>query len=338
MIEKKIGQMIITGFRGKSMSEGSLKILAKQIKGGKIGGLIFLNYNLENRKQILNLTKKLGEIDVEYPLFMAVDQEGGEVQRLSSKNGFKDFPPAEHIASLTEEEAYLVYYKMAEMLAEAGFNINLAPVVDINLNPDNPVIGKRKRSFSPDPDTVFRYAQIMIEAHNDVGVLTVLKHYPGYGSSKSDPHIKPVYVTESYREEELIPFKELIKRRKAKVIMTAHTVNKRVDPKFPASLSRTHLQEILRNRLGYKGVTITDDLQMPAITCRYSFEDTVVNALNAGNDILLFANYFAPDINLADGVIRAVLSAIDRGKIKEERVEESFNRIVELKKGLPSWK
>src|SRR5690606_10098573 len=165
---------------------------------------------------------------------------------------------------------------MAATLAEAGINLNLAPVVDVNVNPDNPVIGQLERSFSGDPDVVTEQAKAFIEAHHEHGVLCTLKHFPGHGSSEADSHLGFVDVTNLWSRQELEPFRNLIDAGLADAIMTAHIFNANWDSEHPATLSRAVITGILREELGYDGVVITDDMQMGAIRDFYGFEAAVV--------------------------------------------------------------
>ena len=333
-LERKIGQMIMIGFRGVDIANATL-ISEKQVARGEIGGVLILPYNIENRKQLLKSIKDIKSIKRTYPLLVAIDQEGGKICRLNDANGFTSFPSSKEVArSRTPRQAFKLYLKMAGIIKETGVNLNLAPVVDLDVNPDSPAIGRIERSFSADPNIVLTYAEQFIPAHRETGVLTSIKHYPGHGSAGNDTHLGLTDITGSWRKIELIPYMELIKKGLVDTVMTAHVVNTDVDDKYPASLSEKHVEENLRDRLGFDGVIITDDLQMGAVSNIYPLEDIVIKAINSGSDILLFANYFNPDPEIPRKVRKIVIQAIKEGKIKRERVEESFQRIMRLKKRL----
>lgn len=333
-LERKIGQMIMIGFRGVDIDNATL-ISEKQVTRGEMGGVLILPYNIENRKQFLKLIKDIKSIKTTYPLLVAIDQEGGKICRLNDANGFTSFPSSKEVArTKTPREAFKLYLKMARIIRETGVNLNLAPVVDLDINPDSPAIGKIERSFSADPNIVLSYAEQFISAHRQTGVLTSVKHYPGQGSAGNDTHLGLTDITGTWRKIELIPYRELIKKGLVDTVMTAHVVNTDVDDKYPASLSEKHVEENLRVRLGFDGVIITDDLQMGAVSNIYTLEEIVIKAINAGSDILLFANYFHPDPEIPGKVRKIVIRAIKEGKIKRERIEESFQRIMELKKRL----
>lgn len=332
-LEEKIGQMIMVGFRGTDIDDSTLSKLKNQIVSGEVGGLLFLSRNISSKKQITTLIDDLNALDAPQPLFFAVDQEGGSVARLKPKHGFKVFPSAYYVAKYkTSEEAFNIYFELASMIKEAGFNLNLAPVVDLDLNPKSPAIGKLIRSFSKDPNTVTTYAQIFIKAHQKIGILTTLKHFPGHGSAAGDTHFGAVDITKTWQANELEPYKKLIKANAVDTIMSSHIFNAKIDPKRPASLSKKHIQKKLRNELGYQGVVITDDLQMGAISKHYDLENTVILAINAGNDILLFANYFKLDKNLPNKIIKIVKKAVADGQIPKSRIDEAFARIQKIKR------
>ncbi|WP_172352344.1 glycoside hydrolase family 3 protein [Mesorhizobium sp. NZP2298] len=186
---------------------------------------------------------------------------------------------------------------MAAGLSDVGFNLNLAPVVDVNVNPANPIIGKLGRSFSADPQTVEAYAKVFVEAHRAKGVLTALKHFPGHGSSTKDSHKGMADVSKTWSDKELLPYKNLIASGDVDMVMSAHVINDKLSfsTEIPSSLSRATLTGLLRDNMPFKGVVISDDMQMQAITDNISFEDSVLRAVRAGNDILIFANDKHPD-------------------------------------------
>ena len=329
-LEEKIGQMIIVGFHGKTIHEN--KILKKQISYGHISGVVLHSYNFDSKEELATLTNDINNIASKIPLFISVDQEGGYVSRLSEKNGFTNFASAKDIATKkTVNEASLIYLQMAKMLATVDINLNLAPDCDVDINPQSPAIGKWKRSFSANPSTVVKYAHVFIEAHKKEHILTAIKHYPGHGSASGDTHNGMVDVTNSWDAKEIIPFAELIKNGNVDMIMTAHIIHKNIDPNYPASLSSIHIDEILRKKLGYGGVVITDDLQMGAISKHYGFEEAIIKAINAGCDILLFANSHQDDPFLIPKIMKIISQAIDGGIIDINRIDTSYKRIKRLK-------
>lgn len=331
-LKRRIGQMIIVGFKGKEISENSY--IAKVMRDVKVGGLTFYERNVSNPEQLKKLISSL-QYYSPIPLFIVVDVEGGKINRLDPKLGFADFLSAKKLGEIgdyefTRKEAL----RISQQLKDLGFNINFAPVVDVDINPENPVIGALERSFSPDFQEVILHAQAFIEAHHQNNIITTAKHFPGHGSSKKDSHRGKADVTDTYKEEELIPYKSLQEKGLLDVVMTAHIVNRKVDKDYPATLSSKFLQDILRNQLGFQGVIISDDLDMKAISKYYSFEDALVKAINAGCDMVLVSNNTLSkfDPKLPYKIRDIIYQAVKQGKISEQRIIESFNRIYELKK------
>jgi beta-N-acetylhexosaminidase len=212
--------------------------------------------------------------------------------------------------------------------------MNFAPVVDLNINSKNPIIGALGRSFSADPEIVFTNAKIFIEYHTKYNIITVAKHFPGHGSSMSDSHLGLVDVTNTYQAKELDPYIELQKEQLLTAVMTAHIINKNIDEKYPATLSYNFIQKILREQIGFTGVVISDDMQMNAIVDNFGTKEAIINAINAGCDIILLSNNGSAKYNenLLYESFDIIYNAVKEGKIKKERIEESYKRIYELKK------
>jgi beta-N-acetylhexosaminidase len=204
-------------------------------------------------------------------------------------------------------------------------------VVDLCSNPDNPVIARLERCFSAQPAQVTRHAQQFIQAHQDQGVISVIKHFPGHGSSQKDSHLGFVDVSTSWKPAELTPYIALIAAGKAEAIMTAHVFNATLDADHPATLSRFTITGLLRKQLGFKGVVFSDDLQMKAVTEHYGLDEAVRLAIEAGVDILLFGNNLEYDSEIVPRVVGIIRDLVAVGKISEERIDESYRRILRLK-------
>lgn len=334
-LEQKIGQMIMVGYRGASLTDEFPVTLSNQIVAGKVGGILFLAYNFTDSVQTASVITHFKTLNARLPLLLALDQEGGRVQRLNSAKGFRNYPSAKAVAdSLSVEDAYLMYQDMAFTLNVLGINLNLAPCIDVNVNPESPAIGALGRSYSSDPAVVVRYATSFINSHKIEKVLTCLKHFPGHGSARADSHNDITDITNTWLEYELEPYRSLINSGKAAIVMPGHLFNLNIDTAYPASLSEKFINRILRQDLRFNGIVISDDLQMGAISQHYTFEEVVILAINAGTDILLFSNYFNPDPLLPDKIIEAVKKAVHEGKIKESRIDESYSRILNLKNSL----
>ena len=340
-LEKKIGQMLMVGFHGTSAPKSSQ--ICKDIKKYNVGSVILFDYNPVNKnepkniatkKQLAKLTKELQACSADGKLLIAVDQEGGKVQRLKSKYGFYGkFPKASDVIKMDQSQISSTYKKMSKELKSVGINYDLAPVVDLDINMKNHVIHGLGRSYGKDPKVVAKYASTFIDAMHHYGVLTSLKHFPGHGSSVGDTHKGYVDVTKLWKEVELEPYRLL--KNKADTVMVAHVFNKRLDAKYPATLSAKTVNGLLRNKLGYHGVVITDDLQMGAISKKYGLKNTLQLAINAGDDILLFGNQLDPrKVVTTKKLVDTIVSLIKSGSVKEQSINDAYNRIQKLKKKL----
>lgn len=339
LLKEKIGQMILLGFRGTSASPDSH--IKKAITDLKIGGVVLFDYDVPSKSFPRNivspeLTKKLiSDLQMfsEVPLFVVVDAEGGNVNRLKPQYGFLNVSSAEQMGQMSAEAVALEYGALARQLEELGFNMNFAPVVDLNSNLNNPIIGKFGRSFSAEPEKVSEYAEVLIKEHQKQGIIAVAKHFPGHGSSSADSHLGFVDITKTYDEKELEPYFYLQEHGLLFAVMTAHIVNKNIDEKYPATMSEKFLQNILRKEIGFEGVIISDDMQMGAITLNYSFEEALIRAVNAGCDMLLLSNNGQQeyDENMPYRAIDIIYNAVKEGKISEQTIEKAYERIFHLK-------
>ncbi|MCX6721184.1 MAG: hypothetical protein NT026_01110 [Candidatus Staskawiczbacteria bacterium] len=340
-LKEEIGQMIMAGFRRTEANEDSE--IYKIIKDVKIGGVVLFDRDVPSASFPRNIvspaqTKKLISDIQKYsktPLFVAVDAEGGNINRLKEKYGFSKILSAQEMGKdKTLKTTQTESKKLAQELKNAGFNMNLAPVVDVNINPKNPIIGVFGRSFSANADEVSSNAKVFIKSHSDENIIAVAKHFPGQGSATQDSHLGITDVTNTYSQKELVPYQELVKSNLLDAVMAAHVINKNIDENYPASLSENFLQNILRKQIGFNGVIISDDLQMGAISKNYGFKEAVIRAVNAGNDILTVLNNSTEgyDKELAYETRDIIFNAVKEGKIKEGRIEESYNRIINLKK------
>jgi beta-N-acetylhexosaminidase len=224
---------------------------------------------------------------------------------------------------------------LAATLAQVGVNLNLAPVVDLDVNPEGPAIGAAGRSFSPDPAVVVAHARAFVEAHRRQGVLTTLKHFPGHGSAAADSHRSLPDVTGTWSTSELVPYRTLITEGLADAVMTAHVRHRGLDPDWPATLSPAIVGGILRGELGFGGVVITDDLQMGAVAGEHSLQTAIRQALRAGADVLLFANNSpgAYDDQIAPRAVKTILDLVEQGEVPAETIAASAARVRRLAVG-----
>lgn len=331
----KIGQMIIIGLPDNVIDTNS--IFYKDIREGKLGGIIMYERHLtptntaENLHNLIYAYQKISPI----PLFVAITQEGGQVNRLKTKYGFPSMPSAEYLGRLDNLDSTKYYSdNIAYTLSRAGINVNFAPVLDIYKS-TNPVLGSRERAFSYKPDVIIKHATQVILSHNYFKVLTVVKHFPGHGSSTDDSHLGVTDVSKTWNKEELEPYSQLIKKGLVKGVMTAHIVNTKLDEsKLPATLSKKIITDLLRKKLKFNGVIFSDDMQMKAISNEYGLKESVEKTINAGVDVMLFSGNLQGQKPSATEIINLVMDLINEKKISEKRINESYKRIMMMKHSL----
>ncbi len=324
-IEEKIGQLFIVGIENTKLDEYTATFL----KEHKIGGVLLFGRNIKNNAQVRQLTEELQALKTGpggLHLFIAVDQEGGRVNRLPGEHGA--FPSAKELASGGDENNVMIAAEqMAIQLKGLGINLNFAPVLDINSNKDNPVIGDR--AFGDTPDVVTKMGLAFIEGTLEQGIIPVAKHFPGHGDTGTDSHTELPVINHSIErldEFELIPFKGAIKND-VPMIMVAHILLPEIDKDYPATLSEAIIEGILRERLGFSGVVVSDDLDMGAITGLYSISDAATRAIKAGVDMLIIGHNRD---NMSEAY-DAIVTAVAEGYIKSSRIDEAVVSILKLK-------
>ena len=346
-LRDKIGQMLIIGFKGDSVDLNTPFIDA--MTANNLGGVILydrklVGKNIINPTQVQTLNHNLQTFNHEghqryqradLPLWIAVDYEGGRVNRLREAYGFPATLSAAALGKLPLNDANMQAINMAETLKAAEFNLDFAPVLDMNTNPNNPIIGYLERSFSDTPGDVAKYAELFSQNFIANHIQCAYKHFPGHGSSKADSHLGFVDVSADWQPDELEPYEQLLSGPSpCGMVMTAHIVNRQLDESgLPATLSHKILTELLRERLQFSGVIITDDMQMLAIRDNYGLKQAITLAINAGADMLMFANQLAPNEPDQDPktLIDLIENEVHLGHIKEAQIEASYQRIVALK-------
>ncbi|KTD59895.1 glycoside hydrolase family 3 protein [Legionella shakespearei] len=351
-LRDKIGQMIILGFHGKVLDEHSS--IADAIEQDNIGGVILFDYNQQSQtfdkniespeqvkklnQQLQSWTQKANRLHhrANLPLLISVDYEGGQVNRLHPNYGFPVIPAPKMVGKMSLTDAQNVANLMTDALKSSGFNLDFFPSLDVDVNPDNPIIGRKERSFSSIPEQVGLYAQVFSNqflAHN---IQCSYKHFPGHGSSQDDSHLGFVDVTDTWSEQELIPFLQLLSQpQHCGMVMVAHIVNRKLDPTgVPASLSYTMISGLLRHDLKFDGVVITDDMQMKAIANYYGVDTAVTLAINAGVDMLIFGNQLVDKFQGSKELIDLIEQKVRSGEIPEQRIDEAYRHIVKMKQGI----
>ena len=321
-LKEKIGQLFMMGFAGRAPSKAILRL----IREFHIGGVILFERNLESPAQAAKLRNALQAPSQKMPLMIAIDQEGGRVSRLPK--GFTVFPGSAQLAAgRSTEQIYRAAEITAKELRAVGINMNLAPVLDVNTNPENPVIGDR--AFGASPALVCTMGLAVIAGLQDNHVIACGKHFPGHGDTSADSHKElPVvpHDLQRLREIELRPFAHAIQNGLAS-IMTAHVRYPALDPGEPATLSRRILTDLLRAKMGFRGVVITDDLEMKAIADSYGLGEAAVKAIEAGCDLVLICRNEEGQLLALD----AVAQAVKEGRITEARIDQSILRILQVK-------
>lgn len=335
-----ISQMIIVGFRGDGTDTEDFRAIANQIQNNQIGGVILFDTpqsallkskhnisNITSVKQLKKLTEYLQSLSPT-KLLIAIDQEGGNVQRLKSEHGFKQIPSAKQMAKASPENTYNIAYDLGLRLSEIGINTNFAPVLDVDINNNS-----TERSFSNNPDEITKHAYAFAHGMNDAKIIHSFKHFPGYSSSIENPHYKLVDITDTYKDFELKPWQNILSQSfPMSIVMTSHVINKNID-NTPASLSSKTTQKI--KDLGFNGVIISDDLDMLLRYNQYDIKTVIKMAINAGNDILLFNNRnFQYDKYRGSNINKMITEMVKSGEISKSRVKQSYRKIMKLKKRL----
>lgn len=330
-IDKKISQMLVLGY---SDEDSFLRVL-NYAREGNISGVIFYARNIKSRSSISSLISLLNSGAGKVPLFIMLDQEGGRVSRISDKNGFKFYPSAEKVSSsLSEKEAYELYFDMAKSLKSVGFNFNLAPCVDLKIS-EKSFIGGNNRTYGNNPSKVSNYAISFIKAHNDNNVITTLKHFPGLGNAVDDTHKGLPDITNTWTQKEIMPYSKILHEFPVEPVMIGHVYNRKIDADNVASISVKTI-DILKKDLGHSGLVIMDAPDMSALE-DFSIEKIIISAINAGVDIFIFPNhqYSANDARLfmTPHVFHNIVKkALQNGEITEEQLDCSYNKIINIKR------
>lgn len=321
-LEQKIGQLFIVGFEGDIINDEIIDL----VKNQEVGGLIYFSRNVVDSNQIITLNNEIKAIKKDIPLFISVDEEGGVVSRVPDE--FLKLPSSGYIGKFDDENlSYNIGSIIAKELKNLGFNMDFAPVLDIDSNPNNTVIGER--AFGNNADIVSKLGIKTMEGLRDGGIIPVVKHFPGHGDTDIDSHYGLPIVTKTLEELnnlEFIPFKNAIENG-ADVVMVSSIILSSIDSEYPATMSKKVTTDILRNKLNFDGVIATDDMTMGAIMDNYNLTDAVIMAINAGNDLILVCHGYDDIIKS----ISAVKDAVSSNIISEERIDESVYRILKLK-------
>lgn len=338
-LKEKIAQLFLIGFHGNDAKVDSE--IATIIKENKPGGVILFDkdmvfnkpvHNIKSPEQVRELTAQLQKLS-HIPLLIGVDQEGGIVNRLKSEYGFPETRSHQTLGEIDDKEETLKEGKLiAKTLSSVGINANFAPCVDLALNPNSSIISKKERCFGQTAKHVTKHAEAYILGHEEFGIITGCKHFPGHGSAEGDTHAGFVNVTETWNSEEIEPYASLMDKDLCPLIMSSHIFNGNFDDVYPATLSKKTIQKVLRDEMGYDGVVISDDMQMKAISAHYGLKESLKLGLEAGVDIFCFGNNLLKEqIDLAE-TIALIEEMVNENEVSEQRIDESVSRILRLKK------
>jgi beta-N-acetylhexosaminidase len=333
-LARQIGQMLMVGFQGTDIGEAWPRRVAEQIADGTVGGVLILGRNVESLEAVGAMNRAFLDASPTSPPLIAIDQEGGRIQRLRSTVGFPETPSAAMLGRHGDPDTALeIYGTMARALADLGFNVNFGPVLDLDIQPQNPIISQLQRAYSADTGTVTAFARAFVTAHRQNGVVTSLKHFPGHGSTVLDSHLDLPDISQSWSEIELEPYRQLIGEGLADTVMVGHLVLDRggdADGR-PATLSPDLVTGLLRGELGFEGVVFSDDLQMGAILRHHTTEEAAIAAIRAGIDVLVVSNFERDDPELPGRLIRFIGAAAMGDAALRGRIAESAARIGALK-------
>lgn len=317
---EKLGQMVMIGIQGTKVDDDSLYMLNQY----HMGGVILFDRNMESPEQVKQLTSDLqAQSNEKVPLFIGIDEEGGDVVRMAEK---LTPPPSQKEIGTTGdiEQAKTWAIKTAKSLKDMGINVNFAPVADVGSND--------KRSYSTDANTVIDFVRAATKGYQQENIIYSLKHFPGIGKGKVDSHIDSSSIDvakEVLMTEDILPFKTIIDESDPNdyFILVSHLKYLALDEEYPASLSSKIMTDLLRNELGYKGIIITDDMEMGAVANHNDFRSIGVNAVKAGADIVLVCHEYEHQ----QEVYLGLLDAVNNGEISQERIDESIKRIIKVK-------
>ena len=338
-LERLIGQLIIAGFRGSNAPTDSP--IANFINDYNLAGVILYDEdvkigdlgsrNIQSPIQVENLSDQLQSFS-KNGLLICIDQEGGGTNRLKSNYGFPETPSWNHMGILDNDLMTQQFSQtIASTLSDCGINVNFAPVLDLDYG-DETVIGKAGRANSHLPKTVINHSRIFIDSLKEHNIISCGKHFPGQGSAFGDTHKGSTDISNTWTVKDLLPFDELIKYCDLDMVMVSHTFDKKIDPNYPASLSHIIITDMLRNDLGFNGVVICDDPSMNAISDHYDLTESFELMFNAGIDLFCLGNNLNYEPDFIPKSVLSMCQLVKSGKITEDRIRQSINRIESLKK------
>ncbi|MDG4824748.1 glycoside hydrolase family 3 N-terminal domain-containing protein [Asanoa sp. WMMD1127] len=335
-LRRKIASLLVVGFRGETVDDNDW--IVRAIRDG-LGGVILFDRdlptnaprNIVSPAQVTALVRSLRQASPGR-LIVSIDQEGGQVARLNPANGFPATQSEAEIGARNSPAATRAWaQQIVGSLTSIGANLNYAPVVDLDINPNNPAIGQLGRSFSDNVGVVVTNATEEIQVHRAAAVKTSIKHFPGFGTATGNTDFAVVDVSNTWQRRELEPFQQLIRTGMADSVLVAHLLNRQLDPTLPASLSRAVVTDLLRGQLGFTGPTVSDDMQAAAILNRYGQNEAVALGLAAGLDLLVFANQQVYNPNIVEETLDNVVNLVRDGRITQAQIDQAVARVDTLR-------
>ena len=327
-LEEKIYQMMfVTPESITNEKNVTRAILKSELEMHPVGGIIYFSENFVSKEQTMQMIQNT-KTESKIPLFTGVDEEGGKVSRLGSNKNM-EFPSVSSMRKIGDTEdsqkAYEVGIELGINLEKYGFNTNFAPVADVILNSNNTEIGSR--SFGTDTNLVSKMVEGFVKGMGTTNVLSVLKHFPGHGSTSVNSHngySESKRTLDQIRNFELLPFKKGIKSGTSFVLVSHMTLPNAVNEKVPCTLSKEIITDLLKKELGFEGIVITDSMSMGAITKEYTQKDAIIKSINAGSDMILMPLNVKQSVN-------DIKEAVENGVVDEERINDSVRRILRIK-------
>lgn len=329
-LEAMIGQLLVVSFSGKAPSDAGVVAARDAIAASRIGGVLYFRYNVGSAASVREVNSGFANANPLLSAMIAIDQEGGAVSRVLPTEGAPATPSARAISLRPSADAELAYGDLARNLAALGFTANFGPVVDLEVNADNPVIAKFGRSYGRDVATVVTYAEAFVRAHRSVGVATALKHFPGHGSSTADSHQGAIDLGPTWRRVELEPFREMIAAKSADMVVVGHLklAGLTGPDGLPASLSPVAIDTFLRGTLCYDGLVVSDDLAMDAIAANWSTTEAAQLMIEAGGDIALISLPSGTGLELVDAIARHLADEARANPSFADRVRHAYARVA----------
>lgn len=336
-LRQRVARMLIVGVDGVDL-RGNNPII-RDVEQRGVAGVIFFEKNLASSTDELSGRERFARFvaDIQshapHTLLMAIDQEGGAVNRLKSKYGFDPQPSQRAVGGYDDDlRVRAAARDIANAVSSVGLNLNFSPCVDVDINPLSPIVGAVGRSFSADVARVSHLAKIYAEEHRTCGVLTAIKHFPGHGSSLVDSHLGFTDISSTWRSCELQPYFDMVRGGGCDMVMVSHLYNREIDSVYPASLSPLAIEWLLRQVIGWQGVVVSDDMQMRAIVDHYGFEEGILLGVAAGVDLFIISGNLSDDrSDIAERFISTIVDAVERGEISPQRIERSLRRTLRLK-------